>query len=121
VFCQNWDISQLTSDKKRSEIEGTRSDVIPFIRSGKGFLRGKYMNAEELAELFMNIQEQGGCHNLNLVTPEHVAPHIVIALYEAVKMGFCLPIVYNTSAYDSLKSLAMMDGYVSGHYFAPFT
>ncbi len=44
-----------------------------------------------------------GCHNINFVTPEHVAPQVLEAIYEAVQHGLRLPIVYNTSAYDSLR------------------
>lgn len=57
------------------------------------------------------LQEQG-CHNINFVTPEHVAPNIVEAISEAVPLGLRLPIVYNTSAYDSLESIALLDGIV---------
>ena len=46
-----------------------------------------------------------GCHNINWVTPEHVVPQILEALPLAVDGGLRLPIVYNTSAYDSLDSL----------------
>jgi putative pyruvate formate lyase activating enzyme len=53
-----------------------------------------------------------GCHNINFVTPEHVVPQILEALVIAVERGLCLPIVYNTSAYDSLESLRYMDGVV---------
>jgi putative pyruvate formate lyase activating enzyme len=57
------------------------------------------------------LQERG-CHNLNLVTPEHVVPQVVEALALAIDQGLQLPIVYNTSAYDALSSLALMDGLV---------
>jgi putative pyruvate formate lyase activating enzyme len=53
-----------------------------------------------------------GCHNINFVTPEHVVPQILEALPAAVEGGLRLPIVYNTSAYDSLESLHHMDGVV---------
>jgi putative pyruvate formate lyase activating enzyme len=59
----------------------------------------------------MWLQERG-CHNINFVTPEHVAPQVVEAVNEAVPLGLRLPIVYNTSAYDSLESLALLDGIV---------
>ena len=57
------------------------------------------------------LQEQG-CHNINLVTPEHVAPQAIEALAVAVPAGLRLPVVYNTSAYDALSSLRLMDGLV---------
>ncbi|MEP0766844.1 MAG: radical SAM protein [Fimbriimonadia bacterium] len=85
VFCQNFDISH-----------------------GE---EGVEVSAERLARIFLAVQEYG-CHNLNLVTPSHVVPHILEALPIAVAKGFCLPIVYNTSAYDSLESLRLLDGIV---------
>src|SRR5688572_24101005 len=61
----------------------------------------------------MMLELQGrGCHNINFVTPEHVVPQIVEALPDAIARGLRLPIVYNTSAYDSLESLALLDGIV---------
>jgi putative pyruvate formate lyase activating enzyme len=53
-----------------------------------------------------------GCHNINWVTPEHVVPQILEALPLAVEGGLRLPIVYNTSSYDSLDSLGLMAGVV---------
>jgi putative pyruvate formate lyase activating enzyme len=85
VFCQNWDISQQRS--------------------------GREMTASEIAGLMLALQERG-CHNINFVTPEHVAPQVVEAIVEAVPRGLRLPIVYNTSAYDSLRSLSLLDGLV---------
>ena len=85
VFCQNWDISQQQS--------------------------GRECTGEEIADLMLALQGQG-CHNINFVTPEHVAPQIVEAIAAAVPRGLRLPIVYNTSAYDALASLRLMDGLV---------
>lgn len=59
----------------------------------------------------MEIQRMG-CHNLNWVTPTHVVPQILEALYLAVQKGFRLPIVYNTSSYDSLLCLKLLNGIV---------
>jgi putative pyruvate formate lyase activating enzyme len=85
VFCQNHDISW--------QVQGER--VTP----------------ERLAEMMLALQAQG-CHNINWVTPEHVVPQILEALPIAVAGGLQLPIVYNTSAYDSLDSLQLMEGIV---------
>ncbi|GMV35997.1 MAG: radical SAM protein [Fimbriimonadales bacterium] len=85
VFCQNFEISH--------EEEGAE------------------VSAERLARIFLAVQEYG-CHNLNLVTPSHVVPHLLEALPIAVARGLRLPIVYNTSAYDSLESLRLLDGIV---------
>ena len=49
---------------------------------------------------------------MNFVTPEHVVPQVIEAIYEATKLGFNLPIVYNTSGYDSLRSLQLLEGLV---------
>jgi putative pyruvate formate lyase activating enzyme len=57
------------------------------------------------------LQEQG-CHNLNLVTPTHFMPQILKALGIAKERGFGLPIVYNTSGYESIDSLRLLDGIV---------
>ncbi|MBZ5571824.1 MAG: radical SAM protein [Acidobacteriia bacterium] len=85
VFCQNYEISWL------GEGHATKPD--------------------ELAEMMLDLQGKG-CHNLNFVTPEHVVPQILEALSLAAKRGLRLPLVYNTSAYDSPDSLALMDGIV---------
>jgi len=85
VFCQNWDISQEAS--------------------------GVECSAERIAELMLTLQGRG-CHNINFVTPEHVVPQVIEAIGEAIPHGLCVPIVYNTSAYDSLESLKLLDGIV---------
>jgi len=85
VFCQNHDISW--------EVRGERADSV------------------RLAEMMLELQAIG-CHNVNWVTPEHVVPQILEALPHAVGGGLRLPIVYNTSAYDSLDSLRLMEGVV---------
>jgi len=61
--------------------------------------------------MMLELQAQG-CHNINFVTPEHVVPQIIEALPLAIEGGLRLPIVYNTSAYDSMESLELMDGIV---------
>jgi putative pyruvate formate lyase activating enzyme len=88
VFCQNFDISQAIRP-------GTQPGHRP----------------QEIAAMMLALQARG-CHNINLVTPEHVVPQIVEALVPAIEGGLSLPLVYNTSAYDSLESLALMDGLV---------
>src|SRR5437660_12221568 len=59
----------------------------------------------------LDVQESG-CHHVNFVTPEHVVPQILEALVIAVERGLRLPLVYNTSAYDSLESIQWMNGVV---------
>lgn len=85
VFCQNYDISQAN--------------------------KGPETTPEELAEMMIELQHKG-CHNINFVTPEHVVPQMLEALPFAIEMGLRLPIVYNTSAYDSMESLELLDGVV---------
>jgi putative pyruvate formate lyase activating enzyme len=85
VFCQNFDLSQ----------EGAGREVRP----------------EELAGMMLALQAKG-CHNINFVTPEHVVPEILEALPLAIRGGLRLPLVYNTSAYDSLESLRWMEGII---------
>jgi putative pyruvate formate lyase activating enzyme len=85
VFCQNWPIS----------IEG----------HGRGF------TDDQLAQMMLHLQEIG-CHNINLVTPTHVMPNIVNATRIAFKTGLRIPLVYNTSGYESVEILNLLDGIV---------
>jgi putative pyruvate formate lyase activating enzyme len=85
VFCQNFETSQ--------------------------FGEGAEVSANELAQIMLDLQHTG-CHNINFVTPEHVVPQILEALVLAVERGLRLPLVYNTSAYDSLESIRWMEGIV---------
>ncbi len=61
--------------------------------------------------MFLYLQNKK-CHNLNLVTPTHFVPQFLKALKAAVKKGFNIPIVYNSSGYDSLETLELLDGIV---------
>jgi len=74
-------------------------------------VEGEITPPPQLAAMMLALQQRG-CHNINLVTPEHVAPQILEALLIAVEGGLRLPLVYNTGAYDSLDSLELMDGLV---------
>lgn len=60
----------------------------------------------------MKLQEVGRVHNINLVTPEHVVPQVVLSILHARELGLRLPIIYNTSSFDSLESLELLDGLV---------
>lgn len=70
------------------------------------------LTPEQLAEWYMKLQDVGKCHNINLVTPEHVVPQVVLSILHARELGLRLPIVYNTSSFDSLESLELLDGLV---------
>ena len=85
MFCQNWDISQRSV--------------------------GKECPPERNADLMLALQARG-CHNINFVTPEHVAPQVLEAIAAAIPRGLRLPIVYNTIGYDSVQSLKLLDGIV---------
>ena len=67
----------------------------------------------------MKLQQVGNVHNINLVTPEHVVPQVALSILTARDMGLKVPIVYNTSSFDSLESLELMDGLVD-IYLADF-
>jgi putative pyruvate formate lyase activating enzyme len=82
-FCQNYDISH----------EGA----------------GQKVSDEQLAAMMLTLQQQG-CQNINFVTPSHVVPQILSALSIAADNGLCLPLVYNTGGYDSVKTLRLLDG-----------
>ena len=73
--------------------------------------KGKEVSPARLADLFLMLQDKGA-HNINLVTPSHYIPGIAQALTLAKSQDMTLPIVYNTSGYDSVQSLSMLDGLV---------
>ena len=85
VFCQNFDISH----------QG----------------RGKPLRVEQLAGIMLMLQE-AGCHNINLVTPTHYTAQIVAAIAKAKTGGLELPIVWNTSGWERLEILQLLDGIV---------
>ena len=85
VFCQNWTINH-------------RGD-------------GRETSPAELADIMLALQ-RGGCHNINLVTPTHLVPHLVSALRLAIAEGLHLPLLYNSSGYDSLEVIQQLDGVI---------
>ncbi len=89
VYCQNHQISQDHKAQRSNEIE-----------------------PQALAGRMLYLQDELGCHNINLVSPSHFVPQIVRAVLEAVPMGLRLPLVYNSSGYDSVESLRELDGIV---------
>ena len=72
---------------------------------------GKEVSDDELAGMMIALQDQG-CHNISFVTPSHVVPQILSALQIAVKKGLKIPLVYDTSAYDSIAALKLLEGIV---------
>ena len=72
---------------------------------------GKVITVERLAEIFLELQQQGA-NNINLVTPGHFIPQIREALLLAKAQGLTLPVVYNTSSYESVEALRSLEGLV---------
>lgn len=72
---------------------------------------GKEITAERLSDIFLELEGQGAA-NLNLVTGAHYVPQILNALERAKSRGFSLPVVYNSSGYESVKTLRLLEGYV---------
>lgn len=85
LFCQNWPLSQ----------QGV----------------GKPMKISELAGKMVGLQKKRA-ENINFVTPSHVVPHVIHAVYLTARKGLSIPVVYNTSGYDSEESLRLLDGVV---------
>ena len=85
VFCINWQISQ----------------------GGEG----EPHRLEDLAEMMLHLQRMG-CHNINIVTPTHYSPHIMLALDLAAAQGLRLPLVYNTCGWERPEILRKLDGIV---------
>jgi putative pyruvate formate lyase activating enzyme len=85
IYCQNYEISQLRI--------------------------GEEVSFENLAEMMIDLQNRG-CHNINFVTPTPQVPQIVKALSIAIEKGLKIPLVYNTSSYDSVEVLKLLDGII---------
>lgn len=78
------------------------------IATGKA---GIEISIERLAEIFLELQEKGA-NNINLVTAGHFVPQVVGALKMAKQQGLYLPVVYNTSSYEKVETLRLLEGYV---------
>ncbi|MFO7924451.1 MAG: hypothetical protein R6U58_12245 [Bacteroidales bacterium] len=92
VFCINWEISQ-------------------------GGI-GRNFSVNQLSEVMLQLQRRG-CHNINVVTPTHYSPHILFALDDAASRGLTLPVAYNTSGWERLEILNLLDGIID-IYLADF-
>ncbi|MEZ3478024.1 MAG: radical SAM protein [Lachnospiraceae bacterium] len=73
--------------------------------------KGKALTPEQLTALFLLLQHKGA-HNINLVTPTHFAPQIADALKSAKMQGLSIPVVYNTSGYETVHTLRLLEGVV---------
>lgn len=85
-FCQNYPISQLGN--------------------------GEDISCRELATRMLKLQKLRA-HNINFVTPTHLLPQILAALCLAIPQGFCLPLVWNSSGYEKVDALLLLEGIVS--------
>lgn len=92
VFCINYEISQLG--------------------------RGQRHSISQLANMMLLLQRRG-CHNINVVTPTHYIPHILLALDEASEKGLRIPFVYNTSGWEKVEVLEFLNDVVD-IYLADF-
>lgn len=72
---------------------------------------GVAITVDELSAIFLKLQEIGA-HNINLVTATHFVPDVVSAINKAKENGLVIPIVYNTSGYETVETLGMLDGIV---------
>jgi putative pyruvate formate lyase activating enzyme len=72
--------------------------------------RGKSISSERLAEIFLELQDQGA-HNINLVTATHYLPWILPAL-DMVKEKLHIPVVYNCGGYERLETIQALSSYV---------
>lgn len=85
IFCQNHDIAASSS--------------------------GRVISSERLSEIFLELQDKHA-NNINLVTPSHFVPQICLALKRAKNEGLHIPVVYNTSSYENVDTLRMLDGLI---------
>ncbi|MBN1413518.1 MAG: radical SAM protein [Bacteroidales bacterium] len=85
IYCQNYTISHLRE--------------------------GSAITVEQLAGIMLSLQANG-CHNINFVTPTHMVLPMVKALVIAIERGLSVPLVYNSSGYDSVETLRLLDGII---------
>lgn len=85
VFCINWEVSQ----------------------GGAGSVR----SIDDLSNMMLALQKRG-CANINVVTPTHYSPHIVLAIDKAAAKGLTLPIVYNTCGWERTEILKILNGII---------
>lgn len=85
IFCQNIDISK--------------------------YNKGLKISIKRLAEIMLELQKRK-VHNINLVTPTMYIPSIIKAIKKARKAGLTIPIIYNSSGYENVDSLKLLNGYI---------
>jgi len=72
---------------------------------------GKFVTTDELANIFLDLQNQGA-NNINLVTPTHYVPQIIEAIKLAKANGLALPVLYNCGGYEKVETIRMLNGFV---------
>nr|MCR5267880.1 radical SAM protein [Lachnospiraceae bacterium] len=92
AYCQNFAISRICNDSE-------------------GIIVGRTVSVQELSEIFLDLQKQGAV-NINLVTAFMFMPGILNALDLAKSNGLTIPVVYNSSGYESVELLKAMEGYI---------
>ena len=85
IFCQNYDISTKNI--------------------------GKVITIKRLSEIMLELQSKGA-HNINLVTPTIYVPQIIKAIKLAKKKGLSIPIIYNSSGYETTDTIKLLNGYI---------
>ena len=85
VFCQNWQIAH----------HG----------------QGRQTSHSEFADMMLDLQRRGA-HNVGIVSPTHVVPHMVSALRMAIDRGLSIPLIYDCSGYESLEVIQLLEGIV---------
>lgn len=80
VYCQNYEIS------------------------GVGKQQGKSIDLDHLVNIYLDLQKQGAL-NINLVTPTHYRSHIISSIRMAKQKNLDLPILWNSSGYESQASI----------------
>ena len=86
LFCQNYELSELH--------------------------KGRVVSVEEFSEIILDLQNSG-VHNINLVTPTMYVPKIIEGLDKAKSSGLNIPVIYNTSSYENVSTIKMLDGYIN--------
>jgi len=99
AFCQNYQISQGECEA-HSTAHGARGQAL-----------GKAVNAEEFASICLSLRDKGA-ENINIVTGSHAIPAIIEGIAAARKAGARLPVLWNSSAYESQQALELLRDYV---------
>ncbi len=116
---QNAEISGNRQSKDRyQKVEtfgsGQSKDLYQKVESqdGCGILPGIAVSVEKLSEIFLRLQNEEKANNINLVTASHYIPQVAEALAAARTGGLKIPIIFNSSGYEKVSSLRLLDGLV---------